>query len=87
MSYHTKFDGVLTTLPRVINSNIKVFLRCSRNIILCVGLKEFPLSCFSLENSSLKGFCDLVYSSTLRSGTYVSVSTVFGIDVTCSSHK
>ena len=58
------------------------------NIILLVGsgIKEFPLSCFSLQNSSLKGFCEYVHSGTLCSATYVSVWSVERIDVTRSSH-
>jgi hypothetical protein len=52
------------------------------------GLKEaFSLSCFSLQNSSLKGFCEYVHSGTLCSATYVSVWSVERIDVIRSSQK
>ena len=80
MSYHTKFDGVLTTLPRVINSNIKVFLRCARivnrdNIILLVGsgIKNF-LSLVSLSKIPLsRDFVStyiFVLSVALRTSLY-----------------
>ena len=59
------------------------------NIILLVGsgIKEFPLSCFSLQNSSLQGLSEYVHSGTLCSATYVSVWSVERINVTRSSHN
>jgi hypothetical protein len=77
LSYHTKFQGVLTTLPRVINGNIKVFLRCTSTVTSFFdagsGFTEFPLSGFSLQNSSLRDFVStyiLVLSVFLRTWVY-----------------
>ncbi len=78
MSYHTKFDGVLTTLPRVINSNIKVFLRCTRIVIISYfwsvpALKNF-LSLVSLSKIPLSrdfvSTYNLILSVALRTSLY-----------------